>query len=145
MEKALENLVTPDQVLTWIVIGLLVGYFIYKEWPEFKRRVSGSAVDAAKEAAADKSVSERLTAIEADLKEIKQKLEHDYVRLNEIDSWRKTMTKVAADSLEERSIIMQALLGVLGGLQEIGANGHTKEAEKTIRNYLNKKAHTPDD
>ena len=55
------------------------------------------------------------------------------------------MTKVAADSLEERSIIMQALLGVLGGLQEIGANGHTKEAEKTIRNYLNKKAHTPDD
>lgn len=145
MEKALENLVTPDQVLTWIVIGLLVGYFIYNEWPEFKRRVSGSAVDAAKEAAADKSVSERLTAIEADLKEIKQKLEHDYVRLNEIDSWRKTMTKVAADSLEERSIIMQALLGVLGGLQEIGANGHTKEAEKTIRNYLNKKAHTPDD
>lgn len=144
MDK-IGELVTAEQVLVWVIIAVIVGWLIYKEWPEFKRRVSGSAVDAAKEAAADKSVSERLTAIEADLKEIKQKLEHDYVRLNEIDSWRKTMTKVAADSLEERSIIMQALLGVLGGLQEIGANGHTKEAEKTIRNYLNKKAHTPDD
>ena len=140
MDK-IGELVTAEQVLVWVIIAVIVGWLVYKEWPEFKRRVSGSAVDAVKDAAADKSVCDRLTAIELDIKEIKQKLEHDYVRLNEIESWRRTMTKVAADSLEEREIIMQALLGVLGGLQEIGANGHTKEAAMKIRDYLNKKAH----
>ena len=140
MDK-ISELVTAEQVLVWVIIAVIVGWLVYKEWPEFKRRVSGSAVDAVKDAAADKSVCDRLTAIELDIKEIKQKLEHDYVRLNEIESWRRTMTKVAADSLEEREIIMQALLGVLGGLQEIGANGHTKEAAMKIRDYLNKKAH----
>lgn len=140
MDK-IGELVTAEQVLVWVIIAVIVGWLVYKEWPEFKRRVSGSAVDAVKDAAADKSVCDRLTAIELDIKEIKQKLEHDYVRLNEIESWRRTMTKVAADSLEEREIIMQALLGVLGGLQEIGANGHTKEAAMKIRDYLNRKAH----
>lgn len=140
MDK-ISELVTAEQILVWVIIAVIVGWLVYKEWPEFKRRVSGSAVDAVKDAAADKSVCDRLTAIELDIKEIKQKLEHDYVRLNEIESWRRTMTKVAADSLEEREIIMQALLGVLGGLQEIGANGHTKEAAMKIRDYLNRKAH----
>ena len=140
MDK-ISELVTAEQVLVWVIIAVIVGWLVYKEWPEFKRRVSGSAADAVKDAAVDKSVCDRLTAIELDIKEIKQKLEHDYVRLNEIESWRRTMTKVAADSLEEREIIMQALLGVLGGLQEIGANGHTKEAAMKIRDYLNRKAH----
>lgn len=145
MEKALENIVTSDQVLTWLVIAFLFGYFVYKEWPEFKRRVSGKAVADAREEAADKSVCERLTAIEEDVKRIKSKLDTDYNRLNMIEGWRGSVQKMVADSLEEREILMQAMLGVLGGLQEIGANGPTKEAEKTIRNYLNKKAHTPDD
>ena len=54
------------------------------------------------------------------------------------------MERMIADSLEEREILMQAMLGVLGGLQEIGANGPTKKAEEQIRNYLNRKAHMPD-
>ena len=145
MEHKLMEMVTADQVLTWILIALLVGYFIYKEWPEFKRRVSGGAVAAEKEAAEDKSVCDRLTVIEADVRQIKEKLERDYNRLNSIERWRGSMQRMVTDSLEEREIIMQAMLGVLGGLQEIGANGPTKEAEKKIRNYLNKKAHTPDE
>ena len=145
MEHKLMEMVTADQVLTWILIAFLVGYFIYKEWPEFKRRVSGGAVAAEKEAAEDKSVCDRLTVIEADVRQIKEKLERDYNRLNSIERWRGSMQRMVTDSLEEREIIMQAMLGVLGGLQEIGANGPTKEAEKKIRNYLNKKAHTPDE
>ena len=31
MEHKLEELITADQMLTWIVIAFLVGYFIYKE------------------------------------------------------------------------------------------------------------------
>ena len=49
------ELVTGDQVAAWILIAFLVGYFIYKEWPEFSRRVSGEAVEKEKEAAALKA------------------------------------------------------------------------------------------
>ena len=139
------ELVTGDQVAAWILIAFLVGYFIYKEWPDFRRRVSGEAVEKEKEAAADKSVLDRLSAIEEDVRQIKAKLDRDYDRLNDMERWRRTIQRIAEDSLEERQILMQALLGVLGGLQEIGANGPTKEAEKTIRSYLNRKAHTPED
>ena len=45
---------------------------------------------------------------------------------------------------EELKIIMEALLGALGGLQELGANGPTKEAKAKIQNYLNSKAHHSD-
>lgn len=144
MEHKLEELITADQMLTWIVIAFLVGYFIYKEWPEFKRRISGTAVNAVKEAAEDKSVLARLSAIETDVKDIKAKLERDYTRINDMERWRGSMERMISDSLEEREILMQAMLGVLGGLQEIGANGPTKKAEETIRNYLNRKAHMPD-
>lgn len=144
MEHKLDELITADQMLTWIVIAFLVGYFIYKEWPEFKRRISGTAVNAVKEAAEDKSVLARLSAIETDVKDIKAKLERDYTRINDMERWRGSMERMIADSLEEREILMQAMLGVLGGLQEIGANGPTKKAEEQIRLYLNRKAHMPD-
>lgn len=145
MEKRLIEIVTAEQVLTWLVIAFLVGYFFYKEWPEFKRRISGRAVSAAQDAAQDKSVLDRLTTIEEQLKTIQEKLERDYNRLNDMERWRGSMSRMVADSLEEREILMRAMLGVLGGLQEIGANGPTKTAENTIRDYLNRKAHAPDD
>ena len=79
------------------------------------------------------------------MRQIKEKLDRDYNRLNDMERWKMSMQRIAADSLEERQILMQALLGVLGGLQEIGANGPTKDAEKTIRSYLNRKAHEAED
>ena len=78
------------------------------------------------------------------MKDIKAKLERDYTRINDMERWRGSMERMIADSLEEREILMQAMLGVLGGLQEIGANGPTKKAEEQIRLYLNRKAHMPD-
>ena len=51
------------------------------------------------------------------------------------------MEQFTQESLEEREVIMQALLGVLGGLQEIGANGPTKDAKAKVEKYINKQAH----
>ena len=141
MQNKLMELITGDQVGTWLLIAFLVVYFIYKEWPDFQRRVSGKAVKEEKEAAEDKSVIDRLSAIEEEVRQIKTKLDRDYDRLNDMERWRNTIQKIAVDSLEEREILMRALLGVLGGLQEMGANGSTKKAEQTIREYLTKKAH----
>ena len=140
MDKLLQQAITPEQIILWLIIAFLVGYFIYKEWPEFQKRVSGSAVKAEK----DKTVNERLSTIEADIREIKGKLEHDYIRLNDMDQWKKNVDRVVAESLEEREILMQAMLGVLGGLQELGANGQTEEAIDAIHTYINKQAHKRD-
>jgi hypothetical protein len=137
----LKKLVTPDQVVTWLVIAALFIYFIYKEWPEFKRRISGGAVAAEKEAAEDKSVSDRLSAIETDIKQIKENLDRDYHRLNEMERGRGGIQKMGEESLEEREILMQAMIGVLGGLQELGANGPTKSAKAGIQDYINRQAH----
>ena len=137
----LKKLVSPDQVITWLVIAFLVLYFVYKEWPEFKRRISGGAVAAEKEAAEDKSVSDRLYAIETDIKQIKENLDRDYHRLNEMERWRGGIQKMGEESLEEREILMQAMIGVLGGLQELGANGPTKSAKAGIQDYINRQAH----
>ena len=137
MDKILQQAITSDQLIVWLVIAFLVGYFVYKEWPEFKRRVSGSAVKEVN----DKTVSERLTAIEKDISEIKAKLDIDYTRLNDMDRWKNGIEQIVTESLEEREILMQAMLGVLGGLQELGANGPTKAAKATIQDYINKQAH----
>lgn len=137
----LKKLVSPDQVITWLAIAFLVLYFVYKEWPEFKRRISGGAVAAEKEAAEDKSVSDRLYAIETDIKQIKENLDRDYHRLNEMERWRGGIQKMGEESLEEREILMQAMIGVLGGLQELGANGPTKSAKAGIQDYINRQAH----
>lgn len=141
MDKKLAELVTGDQVLTWLLIAFLVGYFIYKEWPELKRRVTGKVMEKVNATETDKTLSERLTKIEEDVKQIKDKLDRDYGRLNDMERWRKSMEQIAAESLEEREILMQAMLGVLGGLQQLGANGPTEEAQDTIHRYINKQAH----
>lgn len=137
MAKELLGIVTADQIIAWIIIAFFVVYFIYKELPAFKKRIIDPEMSS-------KSVNDRLTAIEGDVKQIKEKLDRDYGRLNDMERWKKTIEQVAADSLEEREILMQAMLGVLGGLQELGANGRTAQASEQIQEYINKQAHKRD-
>lgn len=140
MGKLLDY-VTGSQIAVWLVIAFFVAYFIYKEWPAFRDRVSSGSLKRQKDSDIGKSVEKRLEGIEDRLATIEEKLGRDYVRLSDIEREHKKTRKMAQDSLEEREIIMRTLLGVLGGLQELGANGPTKEAEAEIRNYLNRKAH----
>ena len=140
MGKLLDY-VTGSQIAVWLVIAFFVAYFIYKEWPAFRDRVSSGSLKRQKESDIGKSVEKRLEGIEDRLATIEEKLGRDYVRLGDIEREHGKTRKMAQDSLEEREIIMRTLLGVLGGLQELGANGPTKEAEQEIRNYLNRKAH----
>ena len=142
MVSKLSELVNGESIAVWILIAFLVFYFIYKEWPEFRKRVSSGPVKETRDAETDRTVGERLDTIEADVKEIKGKLQTDYLRLNQIESRLDRTKDVQGDLMEELEIIMRALLGVLQGLQEQGANGPTKAAEKEIQEYLTKKAHS---
>lgn len=41
----LANSVSSDNFLTTFICLLLIGYFIYKEWPEFKKRITSGATE----------------------------------------------------------------------------------------------------
>lgn len=141
MIKALESSVDPALFIQIAIVLFLIAYFVYKEWPDFKKRISKGEVKDQKDSETERSVEARLSNIEKDIGEIKEKLNRDYDRINEIDQKQKRYQTMVNDSAEELELIMEALLGALGGLQELGANGPTKEAKENLQNYLNRKAH----
>jgi hypothetical protein len=142
MVDQLAKTVTGAQIVNWCVIAFLVVYFAYKEWPEFKKRISSGAVKDHVDEEQDKTVGSRLEHVEAEIRSVNEKLGRDYDRLNRLESQIEKTRTVQISMSEELEIIMEALLGALGGLQELGANGPTKEAKDKIQNYLNSKAHS---
>lgn len=137
----LGDLVTGESVASWLIIAILVAYFIYKEWPEFMKRIRGTVEKDIEAEQTDRTLEQRLDGIEADVKSIKEKLDRDYQRINRIEIDVKQYKANQESTSEELELIMEALMGALGGLQELGANGPTKEAKTKIQDYLNRKAH----
>ena len=141
MVSGLQELVSGQQIASWLIIAFLVIYFIYKEFPDFKKRISKNAVKEIEEELSDKSVAERLENIERSVKEMNEKLGRDYERLNALEQEHRKTQKIINNSIEESGIIMRALLGIIEGLQELGADGKTKTSEQEIHDYLIKQAH----
>ena len=140
MESKLFSGVDVKAFLQFLLFLFLAGTFIYREWPGFwervKHRVQGEEMGS--------SLSSRLDRIEADVKEINEKLNRDYGRINAIEAKMEQDKHVMRDIKAEQGIIMRALLGALGGLQELGANGATEKAKEEIVEYLNRQAHGGD-
>lgn len=137
----LGDLVTSESVLQWLLIALLFGYFLFKEWPDITGRIRGKVKKDLQAEETDRTLEQRLDGIEADVKSIKEKLDRDYQRINRIEIDVKQYKANQESTSEELELIMEALMGALGGLQELGANGPTKEAKSKIQDYLNRKAH----
>ena len=137
----LGDLVTGESVASWLIIAVLVVYFVYKEWPEFMKRIRGTVEKDIEAEQTDKTLEQRLDSIEAHVQAIDEKLGRDYERINKVEYEMKRYKEAQVNTSEELEIIMRALVGVLKGLQEQGANGPTKTAEAEIQDYLNKKAH----
>lgn len=89
----------------------------------------------------DESIEARLARVENEVKGVSEKLGRDYDRLNRLEAQIEKTRTVQISMSEELEIIMEALLGALGGHQELGTNGPTKEAKAKIQNYLNSKTH----
>lgn len=137
----LGDLVTSESVLQWLLIALLFGYFLFKEWPDITGRIRGKVKKDLQAEETDRTLEQRLDGIESDVKSIKEKLDRDYQRINRIEIDVKQYKANQESTSEELELIMEALMGALGGLQELGANGPTKEAKTKIQDYLNRKAH----
>lgn len=149
MTDLLEGYVESGEFVTFLVMLALVAFFIYKEYPEFKKRVMHrstkaiySDINHEKVTSSLEGVQGRLEELEATLDEMNKKLERDYYRLNTLEEDQRMDKKIQKETLEENEVIMRALLGMIGGLQELGANGPTREAEREIKDYLNRKAHS---
>jgi len=138
MISGLQEMVTGQQITQWIIIAFLVGYFLYKEYPEFRKRISKDAVDEVEQEVDKKTLFERLDAIEKKLREMDDKLTRDYDRINLMEKEQKTIKRMQRNSLEERGIIMRALLALMEGAPD---NEKIEESENEINQYLIKQAH----
>ncbi|MCD8286148.1 MAG: hypothetical protein LUD50_02850 [Clostridia bacterium] len=138
------DLVAADSILQWIIIACFVGYFIYKEWPGFRKRMTDGAKKAQAGEDAEKTVEKRLDELERRVEGVEGKLADDFVALKALRRDEDRDKELFRQILEENEIMMNAMLGVIGGLQELGADGPTKEAEREIMDYLKKKAHSAD-
>lgn len=87
---------------------------------------------------------EDISTIREELSKVNSKIDTDYIRINELQEMIKKQQSNIEDSLEERELIVRSLLGVVQGLQELGANGPTKKTEEDIRDYLVRKSHRSD-
>lgn len=153
MTGKISDLVTGEQVVAWLIIAFLVAYFIWKEYPELKRRISKSALREQKEEQSEKTITERLDTIEKKVDgiekkfdekfdEMNDKLSRDYDRINVMEKQHKKLERMQRNSLEERGIIMRALLALLEGYP---ANEKIQQSEKEIQDYLVRQAHVQED
>ncbi|MFR1537551.1 MAG: hypothetical protein ACLSUP_02795 [Blautia massiliensis (ex Durand et al. 2017)] len=138
MEK-LFSLTTEGFITQWVIVAILAVLLIYKSWPDIKKALNSWRTHENDR----EGISTSIKRHEEEIEKINEKLERDYVAINEMRKTLNLQRKVTEESLEEREIIMRSLLGVLKGLQEIGANGPTKEAQAEIEAYINKQAHEP--
>ena len=140
MDKIAE-LVTGEAVLQWVIICILVLYFVYREYPEFKRRITGGTKKDMEEEHREKGMADRLTKVEERLADVEGKLRRDYRSLEELLKDEQEDKRILQASLEEREITMRALLAIIDGLHQIGANGPTTAAHDELTAYLSKQAH----
>lgn len=138
MMSSIQGMVTGEQVVEWILIAVLVGYFIYKELPEFRNRMSNRAVKEKEDEYSEKTIIERLDAIEKKLKEMDDKLVRDYDRINTMEKEQKEFKKMQKNSLRERELIMKALLAMMKGMPD---NEDVLASEKEIDAYLLEQSH----
>ncbi|MCD7785780.1 MAG: hypothetical protein LUH18_09480 [Oscillospiraceae bacterium] len=140
MDK-IADLVTSEAILQWLIIFLLLAYFIYKEYPEFKRRITGGTKKEIEEESRERGVELRLTKVEERLADVEGKLKKDYISLEELLREEQEDKRIMQASLEEREITMRALLAIIDGLHQIGANSPTTVAHEELTAYLSKQAH----
>lgn len=149
MAGKITEMITGEQILMVVIIILFLAYFVYKEWPTFRQRVSTSAVKEKEEEISEKTISDRLDAIEKKCDGIEKKfdekfaemngnLARDYERINKMERQQEKVEKMQRNSLEERGIIMRALLALMDGAPE---NDKIHESEAEIQNYLVRQSH----
>lgn len=143
MDDLLFKLTSPESIIYVTPVVLLLVYIAYKEWPDFKTRISAGPLKEKQMREADEHLSGEVRELSRKILSIEEKLINDYTRINRLERENDQMRKMAEASLEERHILMECNLALLKSVRELGANGPTgvKEAEEKLQDYLNRRAH----
>lgn len=148
--KELESIseIVPTQYIVWVILVLIaLGVAAVKIYPIVRSGFEALRLKINDKDMLVKQIKQHdndIQQIRKDIGEINQKIGRDYARLNQIQQISVRQQKYIEESLEERELIIRSLLGVVQGLQEVGANGPTKKVEAEIQAYLLKKSHQPD-
>ena len=135
----MENLfskIPSDYVLFWIAMLCVVIYFLIKFLPKVLTALNSLRKHTNNLENLIESVDKHTKSIELTT----QKIDRDYHRINDLERLQRLQNEFLRDFSNENEIILRSLLGVVQGLQEIGANGPTKKVESDIQDYLLKKA-----
>lgn len=136
MEKLMEE-IPHTFVWSWLAVFAVVIILLVKFGPKVWKWLKVIHEEMKKK----ETIDEKIKKHESEIQNINKKLDRDYQTLNEMKRLNKEQAKRIDDSMEEREIIMKSLLGIIKGLQELGTNGPTKEAQHEIENYMLKKSH----
>lgn len=139
MIEQLKSMADPQFATQWVIMGTLVLLLIWKCWPDAKAALNHWRNRENQKESLEATVKRH----DKEITEINDKLGRDYEALNRIEKTMRAQKKSMEESLEEREILMKGLLACLKGLQELGTNGVTKEAQGEIEAYINKQAHEP--
>lgn len=136
MEEVI-NQIPSDFAILWIGMLIIFIYVCFKFIP----RIIKTLNKIRKHINDLENLSNAVKKNSEDIELIQCKIGRDFARLNAIEKLTVKQQDYIEESLEERELILKSLLGVVQGLQEIGANGPTKEVEANIQQYLLKQAH----
>ncbi len=129
--------ITDTMIVQWIVIFLLLAYIIYKSFPAIKKMLE----DYRSTKNHKDNIINMLDDHEKKIDNIEKLLNRDYVRMNKTDALLDRYLLELNNSKEESNLIMRGVLASLKGLQELGTNGPTKEAQADIERYLMEQVH----
>lgn len=135
----------PIEIIIWTIIVIVALFLLLvKVSPTVKKWFEALRTKVNKQEEIMSTLqknSEDIKQIREELSEVNKKIGRDYDRINELQRMTKAQQAYIDDSMEERELIIRSLLGVIQGLQELGANGPTKKTESDIKDYLVRKSH----
>ena len=139
----IEDQISSGDFIRVFFILLIIAYFIYKEGPEFHKRMVARRMKDQTYEQADKDLERRVARLESKIDEHQVMLSRDYKELHALKDSTEISRQVNMRALEEMEVIMRTNLAVLDSLEELGASKEvTQNARRDINSYLTKTAHT---
>ena len=135
--KNITEMVSVEYLISTVLILVTIGVFLVKIAPVLKDILDFYRKFVNKY----EGLQDQINRNTEDIVMIKEKVNNESMRVNQLQTYTAKQQKYISESLEEREIMLRSLLGIIRGLQEVGANGATKGIEEELQDYLVKKSH----
>lgn len=146
---------SPQQILAGVEAGTVVNIALvliafiwigFKVYPDIKKTLDAIHIRRENEEQMHKSVEKLVVAVEniaAAQQEAFAEQQELRGEVNKIYKITKQQQEYIDESLEERAILMNSTKRLAQGMQELGANGVTRQTIADIDGYMAKKSHSP--